>query len=163
MGELQNGTSAIFVPPGTSEIWFLKHRPRLLKHFVQWWLQIQSQYCTLLCLQCYCEIEWTVTSQVKIHLAQTVLRRNLFLNITPSLFVGQIFICGDREGMIPILRVNLSCAGGVNMYFYTVQWAQTKRPLGTKVLSQPGTGFTNISTIFLFFFYLFSKSLLNCF
>jgi hypothetical protein len=27
----------------------------------------------------------------------------------------------------------------------------------------PGTRFTNISTIFLSFFYLFSKSLLNCF
>jgi hypothetical protein len=29
--------------------------------------------------------------------------------------------------------------------------------------SNPGTGFTNISTIFLSFFYLFSKLLLNCF
>jgi hypothetical protein len=28
---------------------------------------------------------------------------------------------------------------------------------------QTGTGFTNISTIFLSFFYLFSKLLLNCF
>jgi hypothetical protein len=27
----------------------------------------------------------------------------------------------------------------------------------------PGTGFTNIYTIFLSFFYLFSKSLVNCF
>jgi hypothetical protein len=36
------------------------------------------------------------------------------------------------------------------------------KPLAT-CSQQAGTGFTNISTIFLSFFYLFSKSLLNCF
>jgi hypothetical protein len=38
---------------------------------------------------------------------------------------------------------------------------QQKHP--QKRPERPGTGFTNISTIFLSFFYLFSKSLLNCF
>jgi hypothetical protein len=34
---------------------------------------------------------------------------------------------------------------------------------GDAVVGRSGTGFTNISTIFLSFFYLFSKLLLNCF
>jgi hypothetical protein len=38
-----------------------------------------------------------------------------------------------------------------------------RRGAARQPLQHPGTEFTNISTIFLSFFYLFSKLLLNCF